>query len=141
MEKSSRLVAGVVLVTVPTIAFGGMSLLWMLKTTQPGYLDNPLRQDLFRAGHAHAGVWVILALVALLYVDRARLSEGMRWLVRICLVTAPILGPAGFFFSVLPPDATEPGPALALVYVAAAALAVGTVTLGVGLLRSAKERK
>jgi hypothetical protein len=27
-------------------------------------MDNPLRQDLWRAGHAHAGVWLILALVA-----------------------------------------------------------------------------
>jgi drug/metabolite transporter superfamily protein YnfA len=35
-------------------------------------MRNPLRQDLWRAGHAHAGVWLILALVALRYVDEAR---------------------------------------------------------------------
>jgi hypothetical protein len=29
----------------------------------------PLRQDLWRAGHAHAGVLLILSLVALRYAD------------------------------------------------------------------------
>jgi hypothetical protein len=28
-----------------------------------GYMNNPLRQNFFRAGHAHAGVIVILSLV------------------------------------------------------------------------------
>jgi hypothetical protein len=27
------------------------------------YMDNPLRQNFFRAGHAHAGVFAILSLV------------------------------------------------------------------------------
>jgi hypothetical protein len=39
-------------------------------------MKNPLRQDLWRAGHAHAGVWLVLALVALRYVDEANLFRG-----------------------------------------------------------------
>jgi hypothetical protein len=31
---------------------------------------------LWRAGHAHAGVWLVLSLVTLRYVDEAALSEG-----------------------------------------------------------------
>jgi hypothetical protein len=38
-------------------------------------MENPLRQDLWRAGHAHAGVWLILALVGLRYVDEANLCH------------------------------------------------------------------
>ena len=49
----------------------------------PGYLDNDVRRPLFRAGHAHAGVWIIFALVGLLYVDQADLSDGFRQLVRV----------------------------------------------------------
>ena len=50
----------VILVTVPTIEYGGSFLLGMLRRAEPGYVDNALRHDLFRAGHAHAGVMVVL---------------------------------------------------------------------------------
>src|SRR5512133_3084119 len=64
---------------------GGGSLLAMLTRRMPGDLDNPLRQNLFRAMHAHAGVWVLLALVGMLDVDQAQLSDGLRcWCTRRC---------------------------------------------------------
>jgi hypothetical protein len=44
--------------------------------------------------------------------------------------------PLGFFLSSASPDTTRPSRAIALTYAGAAALAVGTVTLGVGLLRA-----
>jgi hypothetical protein len=28
----------------------------MIFRREPGYLDNPMRQNMWRAGHAHAGV-------------------------------------------------------------------------------------
>jgi hypothetical protein len=34
------------------VEFGGGSLLTMLTRRIPGYLDNPLRQNMWRAGHA-----------------------------------------------------------------------------------------
>jgi hypothetical protein len=54
-------------------------------------MENPLRQDLWRAGHAHADVWLILALVALRYVDEANSSNVMKWLVRGSIPIAAIL--------------------------------------------------
>ena len=33
----------------------------------PAYAENELRPDLWRAGHAHAGVSLVLSLVALRY--------------------------------------------------------------------------
>ena len=69
MTRESRRLAGIILILVPAVAFGGASLLSMILGQVPGYLDNPLRQDLWRAGHAHAGVMLILALVVLRYVD------------------------------------------------------------------------
>lgn len=134
MEAESLQTAGVILITVPAVEFGGISLLKFLKRRSEGYLDNPLRRALFRAGHAHAGVMVVLALVGLLYVDSTSLSEGARSLVRICLVIPPVTMPAGFFFSIASPRATRPNALIWLVYVGAAALAVGAVTLGVGLI-------
>ena len=81
MSNESRRLAGILLIVLPTVMFGGASLLALL-IGDPKYMDNPLRQDLWRAGHAHAGVWLILALVALRYVDEANLSNAIKWIVR-----------------------------------------------------------
>src|SRR5215213_8390769 len=88
MPDASKSVAGILLVLVPTIEFGGYSLLRMIAKRILGYLDNPVRQDLWRAGHAHAGVLVLLALVGILYVDQADLSGGLRTLARSSIAFA-----------------------------------------------------
>jgi len=114
---------------------GGVSILSLL-VMDPEYADNPLRQDLWRAGHAHAGVLLILSLVMLLYVDKAVLSERSKAFVRFAAPTAAILLPAAFFLSVLTPDATEPNAMIYLAYPGAVVLATGVIVLGVGLIRS-----
>ncbi|MEV1242189.1 hypothetical protein [Nonomuraea sp. NPDC049750] len=134
MSPSSLSTAGVLLITVPAVAFGGVSLLTFLMRNVPGYNDNPVRRSLWRAGHAHAGVLVLFGLVAMLYVDQADLSDGLKSLVRILIVTAPILMPLGFFLSVVRPSDTKPSKLIGLTVVGGAALAVGTLTLGIGLL-------
>jgi hypothetical protein len=75
MSDASRILAAILLIAVPTIEFGGLALLGMLTRRTAGYLDNPLRQNMFRAGHAHAGVWLVFALVAMLWVDQTDLGE------------------------------------------------------------------
>jgi hypothetical protein len=81
MSPQSRLVAGILLILMPTVVFGGASILSLL-VGDPEYTQNQLRQDLWRAGHAHAGVLLVLSLVVLRYVDEAALPERMRWVVR-----------------------------------------------------------
>lgn len=134
MSHESRVLAGILLIAVLTVEFGGLALLALLTRRLPGYLDNPLRQGMYRAGHAHAGVWIVLALVALLYVDQAGLSDGLAWLVRVAFALAPILMPLGFLLSVLSPRAERPNGVIALVYLGGLSLAVGALTLGTGLL-------
>jgi hypothetical protein len=134
MSPQSRLVAGIVLIMVPTVEIGGASILSLL-IADPSYGQNDLRQDLWRAGHAHAGVWLVLSLVALRYVDEATLSEGMRWVVRLAFPVAAILMPLAFFLSVLSPEATEPNAMIYLAYLAGTVLAVGLLVLGIGLIR------
>jgi hypothetical protein len=134
MTEASIRMAGVLLITVPGIAFGGVSLLRLIHAREPGYLDNPVRQSLWRAGHAHAGVLVILALVALLLLEHAGLSSGMEALVRYTFVAAPILMPLGFFLSVASPRSREPNRLILLVPAGGALLSLGAVVLGIGLL-------
>jgi hypothetical protein len=135
MSAASLRTAGVIMVLVPTIVYGGVALLGFITRRAPGYLDNPVRQDLFRAGHAHAGVLVILALVGLLYVDQADLGDGLKQMVRSFLAFPPILMPLGFFLSVASPRAERPNRMILFVYAGAVLLAVGALTLGIGLLR------
>jgi len=139
MSPQSRLVAGILLLVLPTVEFGGASILSLL-IGDPGYAQNDLRQDLWRAAHAHAGVWLVLSLVALRYVDEAALSERMRWVVRLSLPVAAVLMPLAFFLSVLSPDATEPNALINLAYLGGISLAVGLLTLGVGLIRRPRMR-
>lgn len=135
MSPESRRLAGILLVVLPTVEFGGVSILSML-IGDPAYMENKLRQDLWRAGHAHAGVLLVLSLVALRYVDEARLSEGARRVARSAIPLSAILLPAAFFFSMLSPDATQPNAAIYLAYLGAVVLAIGLITLGVGLIRA-----
>jgi drug/metabolite transporter superfamily protein YnfA len=136
MSRESRLLAGILLVVIPTVMFGGLTLLSALTKNVPGYNDNPLRHDLWRAGHAHAGVYLILSLVMLRYVDETRLSPFWKWLARTGAPIAAILIPAAFFLSVVSPTATRPNGLMNLAYVGAVFLASAVVTLGVGLIRA-----
>ncbi len=137
MSGTTMQLAGILLIAMVTIEYGGISLLRFISGRLPGYLDNPVRRALFTAGHAHAGVLVLVALVGLLYVDRADLSDGAKNVARESLAVAPILVSAGFFLSIASPAATKPNRLIVLVYLGAVSLAVGLLTLGVGLLRAA----
>jgi hypothetical protein len=132
-EKSKRL-AGILLLVLPTVIYGGVSILTFL-INDPSYIQNPLRQDLFRAGHAHAGVLLLLSLVSLLYIDNTRLNDALKGIVRFCIPFSAILLPAAFFFSVLKSDATEPNAFIYLAYIGAVVLATGLIILGIGLIK------
>jgi hypothetical protein len=134
MSPESRRMAGIILVVLPSVMFGGVSILSLLIGT-PEYMNNPLRQDLWRAGHAHAGVFLLFSLIAFRYVDEARLSAAWKQFVRLSIPSAAILIPLAFFCSVLRPDATAVNSLIYLAYVSAIVLAVGVITLGVGLIR------
>jgi hypothetical protein len=138
MSRESRMLAGILLVVLPTVMFGGLSLLMFLTRGAPGYADNPLRHDLWRAGHAHAGVYLVLSLVMLRYVDEALLSHAWKWLARTGAPVAAILIPAAFFLSVASPAATAPNGLINLAYIGAVFLAGAVLTLGVGLIRAAR---
>jgi hypothetical protein len=118
--------------------FGGTSLLGFLTSNAAGYADNPLRHDLFRAGHAHAGVYLVLSLVMLRYVDEAVLSPFWKWLARAGAPIAAILIPTAFFLSIASPQAREPNALINLAYLGALFLAAAVLTLGVGLIRAAR---
>ncbi|ABS26865.1 hypothetical protein [Anaeromyxobacter sp. Fw109-5] len=133
MSVASRLMIGITLLTVPTIVFGGLTVLGVVTAGEaglPGPALTPLQATLYRAGHAHAGVLVILSLVLQLLLDHARLGQGTAWSARVAAPLAAILVPGGFFGLAHAP------PLRVLLYAGAALIAYATLTAGVGLLRS-----
>ena len=136
MTREAKIMAGIILLTVPTIQYGGYFLLTSLINRNSHYMDNALRQNFFRAGHAHAGVFVIFALVCQILADSAALPPSLLWLARIGVPLAAILIPSGFFLSIASPTATQPNAFIVLIYFGIVSLAGSVVTLGIGLLRN-----
>lgn len=137
MTREARTLSGIILLTIPTIQYGGYFLLTSLRDKNSHYMDNALRQNFFRAGHAHAGVFVILSLVCQVLADAAVLPTPWMWVARIGVPAAAILIPMGFFLSMTSPTAIQPNGLITLIYFGAVALAASVVTLGIGLLRTA----
>ncbi|HVM02619.1 MAG TPA: hypothetical protein VM263_08100 [Acidimicrobiales bacterium] len=136
MSDESLRSAGILLVVFPTVVGGGVSILWLWLRGSP-YYDHPSRPRLWAAGHAHAGVILILSLVALVLVDHAALGDGWKRVVRTSIPAAAVLVPAAFFLSVVRPRVDRPNRLILLAPVGAGALSIGLVALGIGLLRAA----
>src|ERR1035438_6749021 len=56
-----------------------------------GYMENPFRQNFFRAGHAHAGAIVILSIICEVLADSATFPVAFLWFVRIGIPLAAAL--------------------------------------------------
>ena len=130
MSDTQTISAGVVLLTVIGIAYGGSFLLRVVNGTVP---TNDLQRSYFRAGHAHAGVLVILGLVVTMLVAQAgvtgllaSLSTGVLW--------AAILMPAGFFLSVVGREPEKPNYLRYLIPAGGLVLVVGVGSAGIGLI-------
>ena len=133
MTDVSRVIAGVILLTIVTIQFGGY---FMTKIVRGQVPMTGFQKSFARAGHAHAGVLVILSLVGLLYVDQTGLSGFWLWVARLAIPVAAVLMSGGFFASSAGKGRTAPNGAIAMVWIGALALATGVVSLGVGVLGS-----
>ena len=131
LSDESRRLAGILFLALVTVETGG---LYMLKIVRGREDVTPFQEKFARAGHAHAGVLLVLALVCQPFVDAADLSGVWEWLARSGVAVAALLMPGGFFFSSMGRGRTEPNKLVAMVLAGAAVLAVSLATLGVGLL-------
>jgi hypothetical protein len=71
------------LLSLVGVEYGGWALLGFL--TGRGQLGE-FREQFFRAGHAHAGVLLVLSLVYFLYLGRTGYSTGVQWLAGLLLL-------------------------------------------------------
>lgn len=133
LSDSSRTTAGVLLITIVGIAYGGTFVLKLVRGQQPA---TPFQLAFSRAGHAHAGVLVILGLVTQILADAAQIDGIFGTIARNGVPLAAILMPAGFFFSSIGKGITQPNRFIILLYLGIIPLTLGVLSLGIGLLAS-----
>ncbi|MQS35255.1 hypothetical protein FFZ77_06360 [Streptomyces katsurahamanus] len=117
-----------------TVEFGGHALLQFI-TTRHGTL-TPLRERFFRAGHAHAGVLLILSLVYFLYLPRARFSSGAEWVFGILLLAGVLAQSGGFFLHLALGSEGRSSLGTHLTRTGAVLIAAALVALGIGLIQN-----
>jgi hypothetical protein len=133
LSADTRTTAGVLLLTIVAVEWGGVFMLKIVRGKQP---MTDLQKAFARAGHAHAGVLVSLALVCQILADAAEMSGALELFGRSFIPLAAILFPAGFFFSSMGAGRTQPNGLIVLLYAGGVCLGLGAVSLGVGLLAS-----
>ncbi|HEX6682813.1 MAG TPA: hypothetical protein VF062_08460 [Candidatus Limnocylindrales bacterium] len=131
LSDSTRIMAGILLLALITVESGGVFMTKLVRGQAPA---TPFQLGFARAGHAHAGVLLILSLVMQVYVDGSGLTGFGEWAARSLVPIAAILMPAGFFFSSMGAGRTEANRFMVLVWIGGLCLAAGLATLGIGLL-------
>jgi hypothetical protein len=106
--EPTRVLPVISVLSLVTVEYGGWALLGFL--TGEGRLGD-FGEQFFRAGHAHAGVLLVLSLVYFLYLDRTRYGTGTRWVAGVVLLLGIVAQSSGFFLHLaLGEPATAPGP-------------------------------
>lgn len=131
LSSESRQLAGILLLALVTVESGG---LYLVKLVRGAAGATPLQVSFARAGHAHAGVLLILALLCQLLADSTDQSGFFDWLSRSGVAGAALLMPGGFFLSSMGRGREKPNGLILVVFVGAAVLAAGLLSLGIGLL-------
>ncbi|HEY9308854.1 MAG TPA: hypothetical protein VIP82_13720 [Microbacterium sp.] len=130
MDPILTIVAGATILTVIGIMSGGT---FLLRIASGGLPFNGLQKTFFRAGHAHAGVLVLLGLVSLLLTTAAGAALVVQW-ASVGVLASAILIPGGFFLSVLGRDPQRPGRAIALLWAGVVVLAASLLAVGIGVI-------
>jgi hypothetical protein len=130
LDSGHQITAGVVLLSMIGIAYGGT---FVLRVTRGGVPANDLQRRFFRAGHAHAGVLVILGLLVMLLVQGNDIPQPWSG-ASMGVLYAAILMPAGFFLSVTGRDPVTPNRLIGLLWAGAASLTIGLAAAGIGLI-------
>jgi hypothetical protein len=135
LSREAKIVAGIILLAVPTVQYGGLAILGMLTHGVAGAGGaeaglNAGQLALFRAGHAHAGVWLILSLAIQMLLDVTSLPSSAKWFARIAAPVGTLALSGGFFGLAFRAEFRF------LLYFGALAMFASLVLTGVGLLRN-----
>lgn len=81
-------------IQLPTVMYGGYALLGMLNRGQP---MSDFQRTYFRAGHAHAGILVLMSLLYYIFLSQTDLSMPTKVAASIAVIAGGLLQSGGFF--------------------------------------------
>ena len=129
----TRLFSIIAWILLPTVMFGGYSLLQLMID---GNALTPFQVTYFRAGHGHAGVLVIVALLYHSYLDKTALPDGIKWLACITMLVSILAVSGGFFLHMAVGEPNRGSVGVMITSLGALLLALNVFLLVYGLIRS-----
>ncbi|MEM5773994.1 MAG: hypothetical protein AAGU05_03255 [Anaerolineaceae bacterium] len=117
-------------IAIPTVMYGGYALLGML--TRNGLSE--FQQTYFRAGHAHAGVLLLMSLLYHHYMEQTSLSPGIKVASSAVLLVGILAQSGGFFLHMAIGQPGQPSAGTTLTILGAVLLAAAVLTLVYGLI-------
>ena len=118
-------------IALPTVMYGGYSLLQLLNR---GDVLTPFQVTWFRAGHAHAGVLLIMSLLYYMFLDRTSLSAAVKHAACAALFVGILAQSGGFFLHMVMGEANQASIGTAVTVTGAILLACAIVVLVYGLI-------
>ena len=119
-------------IAIPTVMYGGYSLLGMLSR---GGLTE-FQQTYFRAGHAHAGVLLLMALLYHHYMEQTALSPGIKVGAAAVVLVGILAQSGGFFLHMVIGQPGKPSLGTTVTALGALLLAASVLVLVYGLITS-----
>lgn len=118
-------------VALPTVMFGGYSLLRLL--ARGGVLSD-FQTQYFRAGHAHAGVLLLMSLLYDLFLERTAFPPTLKLVAAAALLVGILAQSGGFFLHMGVGKPGRPSAGTTLTMAGAAVLALAVALLVYGLI-------
>ena len=127
---SLRVFSIIAWIAIPTVMYGGYALLGMLSR---GGLTE-FQRTYFRAGHAHAGVLLLMSLLYHYYMEQTNLSPTTKLVGAILVLVGILAQSGGFFLHMAIGQAGTPSLGTTITSIGAGLLAVSVLILVYGLI-------
>lgn len=120
----------IIWILIPTVMYGGFSLLQFLTRRERPLSDWQL--TMFRAGHAHAGVLQLMALLYAFFVRETPYTETTQVVWTVVLLIGVLLQSGGFFvhMAVGRPDQGSAGTRTTMAGALVLVVAIGALVYG-----------
>jgi hypothetical protein len=121
-------------IALPTVMYGGYSLLQLLNRSNA---LTPFQATWFRAGHAHAGVLLVMSLLYYMFLDKTSLPVALKHAACAVLFVGILAQSGGFFIHMIVGQPNQASIGNAVTVIGAVLLVVAIAVLVYGLITAA----
>lgn len=120
-------------IALPTVMYGGYSLLSLINR---GNVLTPFQVTWFRAGHAHAGVLLLMSLLYYTFMNKTALTAAIKHAACAVLVVGILAQSGGFFIHMMVGEPDHASIGNAVTVIGALLLACAIAVLVYGLIKA-----